>query len=224
MIPVFSQERYSFEFKKKIFSTFDQNLISKYLGKSGNQSAINSAGSNWKRNIHRNRNKNQPQSNRINPKWSELYELLDRYIEKEIDSKIKSFHVFQEINSKNLQNFKTDYKFRLKVISEILDENNEFRESIPIEYTYIIFVLYISQKYSLFHKFKFRKFTNKIGKGLCEYRQKYFNALQSTRVFENLTALCFNQYFWIDFRLYNSPKSIIHNIIFDIIMSFEQRP
>jgi hypothetical protein len=241
MLRVFNLKKYPFEFNNETFYSFDKKYVPYLLGKHGNQTAINTAGSAWKKIIQRNTTEKQAKKTYLNPKWIELKNFLQGHLNlksslfmpeksmmiKKLDDlflsinikdkqKLGEFLRFRELQRYNLVFFKKDNSFRNKVISEIFEKDWEFKRNILPQYIYILLVLYISRKYSIFDKYEYRPFANKICEGKEEYSQKFYDGLKSKIKLENLTSLCYTQYFWFDYRLASTEHSEIHLILYNM--------
>lgn len=241
MLRIFNTPIHTFDFKNKQFEIYDKHLIPQLLGKRGNQTAINTAGSAWKKIIHRNETKKQQASEYRNPKYDELLLILDQHLTHKSDlfnylygfreinvetltgsqygpdmKLLNKFDDFRNILSKNLVKFKSDPIFRTNIINQICNERLELKKDIPLEYTYIVLCLYIAKNYSCFDKNQYKNFILPIFKSKDEYIQKYFEVLNDVSYpkINNLTCFCYTQYFWFDFRLSDSDLSIIHSILF----------
>lgn len=241
MLKFLKLKRFKFEFNEQTFYTFDKNFIPFLLGKRGNQTAINTAGSAWKKNIKRYLNERQAEKTSQNPKWIELYNFLQGHltiesalfspqknmiinqdvndifqsINQEDKKRLGEFLRFREILRHNLIFFKNEPRFRHKILPLIFD-NNEFRRNINPQYMYILLTLYIAKKYSVFSNYKYKEFANKLKIGREEYNKKFMTGLRSSHNIQNLTALCYTQYFWFDYRLSKSEHSEIHKILFNM--------
>lgn len=241
MLNYFGVNKYSFDFAGFEFQTFDKKFIPILLGKHGNQTAINTAGSAWKKVIHRNLTRKQAERDYINPKWSQLYNFLQSHlttknsmftpkrsfiINRDLDdlftstnvrdkTKLSEFLRFREINIHNLKYFKDDPGFRKKVLPLVYDDDYDFNIITP-QYTYILLVLYIATYYTIFNNYKFKKFALKVGLSWDEYRKKFLNGLKSNTQINDITAFCYTQYFWFDFRLSDSSHSEIHRILYNM--------
>jgi hypothetical protein len=250
MFHYFSDQKYDFPFNQRTFEIFDDHLISELLGRSGNQTAINTAGSAWKKIIHRYPNDRQEESVYPNPKYielknflhdhlsheSDLLNYLDNFQEINIDNLIQSsspsdkqliskFTRFREILTTNLNLFKTDSNFRISTTNKIYDGNHEFMRNIPVEYAYILLCLYIAHNYSYF-KNNQERILSKWFRSENDYHEKYHGALfdPSFHSINNLTCFCYTQYFWFDYRLSDSLDSAIHSILFDMFGELEITP
>ncbi|BDQ30597.1 hypothetical protein NZNM25_07610 [Nitrosopumilus zosterae] len=242
MLGIFHLKKFKFEFKDEIFYSFDKNFIPHLLGKRGNQTAINTAGSTWKKEIQRYLNQRQAENRSQNPKWTELFNFLqghlttesalflphkDKIIKEDIKEIFQStnrkdkerlgeFLRFREILRYNLIFFKKESKFRHKILPMIFDENNDFRRDVSPQYLYILLSLYVARKYSIFSNYKYKEFANKLKIGRDTYNKKFLDGLKSSQSIHNLTALCYTQYFWFDYRLSQSEHSEIHKILFNM--------
>ena len=76
--------------------------------------------------------------------------------------------------------------------------------------------LYIAKKYSIFNNYKFKDLELKLNISNEEYLKKFFNGLKSDNKLTNITALCYTQFFWFDYRLSDSVHSEIHLILYDL--------
>lgn len=241
MLSVFDLNKYPFEFNNETFYCFDKKYITYLLGKRGNQTAINTAGSAWKKTIQRYLSEKQPNKRYINPKWLELRDFLQGHLNtkdslfkpdvahciKNLDALLQSTSTndkrilgeylrFRELLRNNLSYFKKDSSFRKKILPKIYDNNMDFRRDISPQYIYILLTLYIAKKYSMFDKYQYKQFALKICGGKEEYLERFYDGLRSNAKIENLTALCYTQYFWFDYRLSRSEHSEIHLILFNI--------
>jgi hypothetical protein len=243
----FFSKTYEFEFNNKTFRTFDENLKPSLLGKAGNQTAINTAGSAWKKTI--NRHSPTEQSYR-NPQYNRLLDFLREHLAKqsniineslgfrEISAKklgkshtkaagktLADFNRFQGIVTDGLRRFKSSRSFRVRVLRRVLTRNFDFKTNVPPEYTYIILCLYIAKTYPLSAKAEFASHLEPIAKDVPAFLNKYYQALirDDNRPIENLTCFCYTQYFWFDYRLSDSPESEIHSILFGMFKELNIR-
>ncbi len=240
MLNRFVSKKFLFDFNKKKFEIFDKELIPYLLGKAGNQTAINTAGSAWIKTIHRYKTERQEESVYRNPEYDKLLRLLndcllhksdlfnsDDFKEINVKELVEStspadkvllgkFTRFREVMVKNLNRFKNDSAFRAEVAKLICNDNLTLKKNIPVEFTYIVLCLYIARKYSCFDKGKYASFILSIFKSKQEYVKKYYEALidPSFKNINNLTCFCYTQYFWFDYRLSDSNDSAIHSILF----------
>jgi hypothetical protein len=144
MLSAFNLKRYQFEFNQQEFYTFDRAFVPHLLGRRGNQTAINTAGSAWKKRIRRYQNLNQANSSYQNPKWTELYNFslghfdlgspLFRPISYEVEDmgswakstsiedqgNLGEFFRFRGLQKSNLVQFKNDISFRKKIVQHFL--------------------------------------------------------------------------------------------------------
>ena len=160
MLELFNLPKIPFEFKSKTFHTFDKDCIVLLLGKTGNQTAINTAGSLWKKTIVRNVTQKQAESIKINPKWVELFNFLQSHLTTKNailipDSKIcvgnsleqisestkfedkkifSEFLRFRELQIHNLRKFKEVSSFRKNILKILLDTKNNFKRNILPQY------------------------------------------------------------------------------------------
>ena len=242
MLGIFDLPQIPFEFKNRTFYTFDKDYIPHVLGKTGKQTAINTAGSLWKKIIKRNITQKQAESIKINPKWMELFNFLQSHLitknalfipNSEIcigntleqisesvnleDKKIFSeFLRFRKLQIHNLRKFKEIPLFRKKILELILNNKNDFKQDIMPQYVYILLTLYIAQKYSIFNNYKFKDFELKLNISNEKYLGKFFAGLKSDEKLTNITALCYTQFYWFDYRLSDSVHSEIHLILYDL--------
>jgi hypothetical protein len=242
MLGLFNLPKIPFEFKTKTFHTFDKDCITLLLGKNGNQTAINTAGSLWKKTIVRNVTQKQAESIKINPKWVELFNFLQSHLTTKNailipDSKIyvgnsleqisestkfedkkifSEFLRFRELQIHNIIKFKEVPSFRKNILKILLDKKNNFKRNILPQYSYILLTLYIAKKYSIFNNYKFKDLELKLNISNEEYLKKFFNGLKSDNKLTNVTALCYTQFFWFDYRLSDSVHSEIHTILYDL--------
>lgn len=247
MLKRFFSKAYEFEFNYKTFTTFDENLIPSLLGKAGNQTAINTAGSAWKKTI--NRHSPTEQSYR-NPQYNRLLDFLREHLAKqsniineslgfrEVSAKklgksqtkaarktLADFNRFQGIVADGLRRFKSSRSFRVRVLRRVLTPDFEFKTNVPPEYTYIILCLYIAKTYPLSAKAEFASHLEPIAKDVPAFLNKYYKALirDDNRPIKNLTCFCYTQYFWFDYRLSDSPESEIHSILFGMFKELNIR-
>jgi hypothetical protein len=242
MLEIFQLKKFKFEFKDETFYSFDKKFTPYLLGKHGNQTAINTAGSAWKKNIKRYLNERQAENTYQNPKWTEIFNFLQGHlttksalffpqkgimIDEDMDDvfqstnkktkiKLGEFLRFREILRYNLIYFKKEPKFRHKIIPLLFDKNDDFRRDVSPQYSYILLTLYIAKKYSIFNNYKYKEFVNKIKIGKDEYNEMFMRGLRSSQSIQNITALCYTQYFWFDYRLSKSEQSEIHKIVFNM--------
>jgi hypothetical protein len=101
MFNSFVNKKYTFEFNNREFEIYDEKLIPLLLGKTGKQTAINTAGSAWKKVINRRKTAKQKESHYLNPKYIELLNFLKKHLSKSSD-KFNYLDHFQEINPKEL--------------------------------------------------------------------------------------------------------------------------
>lgn len=247
MLGIFKLPQIPFKFKNKTFYIFDKDYIPYVLGKSGNQTAINTAGSLWKKIIKHNLTRKQAESIKINPKWTELFNFLQSHLttknalfvpdsqscigdtleqisestDLEDKKKFLEFLRFRELQIHNLRKFKEVPAFRKKVLELILNKKNDFKRDILPQYIYIVLTLYIAKKYSIFRNYKFKDFELKLNISNEKYLGKFFTGLKSNEKITNITALCYTQFFWFDYRLSDSVHSEIHVILYDLFNELE---
>lgn len=241
MLQVFNLKKFPFEFNNETFYCFSKDYIPYLLGKHGNQTAINTAGSAWIKNIRRYVNERQAEKISSNSKWRELFSFLQSHLM--IDSNLfkpnPSYEIqnldhlfqststsdkillgeflrFRELLRYNLIYFKKDIKFRKKILPYIFDAANSFRRDISPQYMYILLTLYIAKKNAIFNNVRYKEFSNKLGLSKEKYQDGFHKGLNSGISLKNLTALCFTQYFWFDYRLSGSEHSEIHKILFNM--------
>ncbi len=251
VLDYFDFEKIEFEFKNKKFETYNRNLIPLLLGKTGNQTAINTVGSAWKKTIQRYKTEKQDESSERNTKYDELLTLLKEHLShesdllnylddfQEIDAKklmqstsqtdkilFGKFTRFREIMVNNLNNFKKNSAFREKVTKQIFDDNLEFKKEIPIEFTYIFLCLYIAKNYSYFKAPRYKNFIQDRFISEEKFLEEYYRVLtdKSFATIKNLTCFCYTQYFWFDFRLSDSNESAIHSILFGMFGEMDISP
>jgi len=241
VLQVFNLKKCPFNFNNETFFCFDKSYVPYLLGKHGNQTAINTAGSAWKKTIRRYLTEKQSNKEYPNPKWLELKMFLEGHLNAEVelfkpnrsllirdldslaastttrDKKLLGdFLRFRELQKNELIHFKEDFSFRKKTLPEIFDDGMNFKRTISNRYIYLLLTLYITRKYSIFDKYAYRSFANKICEGKQDYLEKFYNGLKSDTKIENLTALCYTQYFWFDYRLSKSDHSEIHLILYNL--------
>ena len=241
MLRIIGLKRYSFQFNNETFYTFDKKYISYLLGKHGNQTAINTAGSTWKKDIRRYLNEKQAESFYRNPKWDELFNFLQSHLIVKnsllkpnsalnidnLDKMASSLNLkdlriageyfrFRGLLRHSLIYFKKDHIFRKHILSRIFDSNCDFRRDVLPEYTYILLTLYIERKYSIYHNYKYKDFALKTKLTRDRYLELFVKGLKSNDIIENITSLCYTQFFWFDYRLSSSEHSEIHKILFNM--------
>jgi len=235
----FSLTTHDFTFKKTTFRTFDRRLVETHLGKSGNQTAINTAGSTWKKTITR---YGPPKVSYRNTAYDRLLNFLEQQMMKqsslindetfrfrEIDvddlrtqrnaDDIRTLHnyeQFRDVLRDNLRKFKTSRQFRVDAVNKILTPAFEFKKDIPPEYAYIVLSLYIAKTYPQLAHRDYARYLSSVVADIPNFLTRYYEALirDDDTPIENLTCFCYTQYFWFDWRLTDSPESEIHSIIF----------
>lgn len=218
MFKSLTSELYNFDFNNKKFEIYNKNLIKELLGKSGNQTAVNGGGSVWIKIVKRRKTNKQEAGERYNPKYSELFNLMQRHIEitKNLE---ESYNTETLIN--NLKRFKSDFKFRKEIFKKTNKENS-FKKNIPFEYLYIFLSIYIAFNYTYFEKNELEKFEPINFKDKDDYIKKFKKIINSDEIINNLTCFCYTQYFWFDYHLSESSHSKIHETIKEISISISK--
>lgn len=218
MFNALTTQKEEFLFNGKKFEIYNKELVEELLGKTGNQTAINGAGSNWKKEIRRYKTSKQEEGKSLNPKYSELKKLIENYIQPNKYLLEKGKDEVKKILSSNLLRFKQDSQFRKQCLKEILNSDFTFKTKINMDYFYIVFCIYISLKYNYFTIGKKQKFNPISFENLEDFLNKYLEILNKDNfAIKNLTCFSYTQYFWMDYRLSESLHSEIHNIIYDIL-------
>jgi len=217
MFNALTTQKEEFIFNGKKFEIYNKDLIEELLGKAGHQTAINGAGSNWKKEIKRYKTIRQGESKSLNPKYSELKKLIENYIQPNKYLLEKGKDEVKKILSSNLLRFKQDSQFREQCLNNIINSDFTFKTKINMDYSYIVFCIYISLSYNYFTIGKKQKFSPLSFENLEDFSKKYFDILKKDKfIIKNLTCFSYTQYFWMDYRLSESLHSEIHNIIYEI--------
>ena len=217
MFNALTKQKEEFTFNGKKFEIYNKDLIEEFLGKTGNQTAINGAGSNWKKEIRRYKTSKQDESKSLNPKYSELKKLIENYIKINDELLKEGDESIRKLLSENLLKFKKDFEFRKECLGEILNSEFRFKKNIPMEYFYIVFSIYIALNYNYFTINKENKFSPLNFEGQEEFIKAYFDILNKEDFqINNLNCFSYTQYFWMDYRLSESLHSELHKIIYDI--------
>ena len=241
MLRIFGLKKYPFQFNGETFYAFNKEYIHFLLGKRGNQTAINTAGSAWKKDIHRYVNERQADKTYRNPKWLEIYNFLQGHLSignsilspdknlivDNLDEMTSStsprdlriageYFKFRDLLRQNLIYFKKNHLFRKKILKAVFTDDGDFRRDVLPQYMYILLTLYIARKYSIYHNYRYKEFALKTKFTRERYEEIFFKGLRSDSTIENLTALCYTQYFWFDYRLSSSEHSEIHKILFNM--------
>lgn len=228
MLNNFTKQKFTFDFNKRVFEIYNKDLIPELLGKRGKQTAINVAGSTWKKIIKRYNNEKQEVSVKQNSKYIELLNLFNESISHPIRdvSRFDTFKKTQTIMVQNLIRFKKDVNFRTKVTSEFYNEKLELKKKIPIDGSYILLCLYIASNCTYFDINEKNKFTPIVFKSKNDFLKRYYQTLLDTsfKVVNNLTCFCYRQYFWMDYRLSDSNRSAIHSIIQNMFYEMDLLP
>ena len=219
MFKELTDQKKEFSFNRKIFEIYNEDLIPDLLGASGNQTAINGGGSTWKKIIKRNENPKQKASEKYNPKYYELFNLIKNHIE--IPENFPEVYNKDEL-IQNLIEFKEDPSFRKEVFNDIFLMPDRFKENVPLKYSYILLTIYIGLNYTYFERNEKEKFNPIEFKDKKEYIEKYNEIIMSDVKISNLTCFCYTQYFWFDYHLSDSSESKIHEILFEIYESMSK--
>lgn len=215
MFNALTDKKYIFKYNNKDFEIYNQDLISELLG-TNNQNPVNIASSAFKKVIRR----NNPKREYINPKYFELKDFFLKHLL--IEKEKMNQEEFNKKNSENLNNFKNSQEFRSQVLKVIVNDSLQFKENIPMDYTYIVLCIYLAIRHSYYS-------VNEIDKLLPfkfdseeDFLKKYFEIFYKDFKINNLNCFCYRSYFWIDYRLSESPSSEIHNILFNILQELEE--